>query len=93
MNLGPHAAFIIAVYAAAIVVIGALIAWVALDYRGQKRLLGDLDAQGVGQPVAVYGLDAGRDRRGGRHHGRQPYNPRRKRSVSASTERDSRCPT
>ena len=47
MNLGPHAAFIIAAYAAAIVVVGALIAWVTLDYRAQKRVLGDLDAQGV----------------------------------------------
>jgi heme exporter protein D len=47
MNLGPHAPFIIASYLAAIVVIGALIAWVTLDYRAQKRVLGDLDAQGV----------------------------------------------
>lgn len=47
MNLGPHAAFIIAAYTAAVVVIGALIAWVTLDYRTQKRLLGDLDQRGV----------------------------------------------
>ena len=47
MNLGPHAAFIIAAYTAAVIVIGALIAWVTLDYRAQKRVLGDLDAQGV----------------------------------------------
>jgi heme exporter protein D len=47
MNLGPHAAFILTAYAAAIVVIGALIAWIALDHRAQKRLLGELDQQGV----------------------------------------------
>ncbi len=47
MNLGPHAAFIIAAYLAAVVVIGGLIAWVTLDYRAQKKVLGDLDAQGV----------------------------------------------
>lgn len=47
MNLGPHAAFIIAAYVVAVLVIGALIAWVTLDYRAQKRVLGDLDAQGV----------------------------------------------
>ena len=47
MNLGPHAAFIIASYLAAIAVIGALIAWVTLDYRAQKRVLGDLEAHGV----------------------------------------------
>jgi heme exporter protein D len=47
MNLGPHAAFILAAYAAAVIVIGALIAWVALDHRAQKRVLGELDSQGV----------------------------------------------
>jgi heme exporter protein D len=47
MNLGPHAAIIIAAYAATVVVVGTLIAWVTLDYRAQKRVLGDLDAQGV----------------------------------------------
>ena len=47
MNLGPHAAFILTAYAAAIVVIGALIAWITLDHRTQKRLLGELDHQGV----------------------------------------------
>ncbi|MDQ2079184.1 heme exporter protein CcmD [Xanthobacteraceae bacterium Astr-EGSB] len=47
MNLGPHAAFILAAYAAAIIVIGGLIAWVTLDHRAQKRLLGELDSQGV----------------------------------------------
>jgi heme exporter protein D len=47
MNLGPHAAFIIAAYAAAIVVIGGLVGWVVVDYRAQKRVLGDLEAHGV----------------------------------------------
>jgi len=47
MNLGPHAAFIVTAYAAAAVVIGALIAWVLLDHRAQLRKLADLDARGV----------------------------------------------
>ncbi len=47
MNLGPHAAFIMAAYTAAFFVVGALIVWVALDYRAQKRVLADLDAQGI----------------------------------------------
>ena len=55
MNLGPHAAFIVAAYATAILVIGALIAWVLLDYRVQKRRLDELEARGVtrrsGRPV------------------------------------------
>jgi len=47
MDLGPHAAFIIAAYAAAIAVVAGLIAWVVLDLRAQKRVLGDLEAHGV----------------------------------------------
>jgi heme exporter protein D len=47
MNLGPHAAFIVVAYAAAIVVVGGLIAWVAIDFRAQRRVLGDLEAHGV----------------------------------------------
>jgi heme exporter protein D len=47
MNLGPHAAFIVISYTAAIVVVGALIAWVVVDFRAQRRALGDLEAHGV----------------------------------------------
>jgi heme exporter protein D len=47
MDLGPHAAFILAAYAAAIVVVAGLIGWVIVDFRAQKRVLGDLEAHGV----------------------------------------------
>ena len=47
MNLGPHAAFIVAAYAVAVMVIAALIAWVALDHRAQRRRLASLEAHGV----------------------------------------------
>jgi heme exporter protein D len=47
MNLGPHAAFILAAYAAAVAVVAGLVAWVVLDFRAQKRVLGDLEAHGV----------------------------------------------
>jgi heme exporter protein D len=47
MNLGPHAAFIIASYGAAIAVVAGLITWVTLDLRAQRRMLGDLEAHGV----------------------------------------------
>ena len=47
MELGPHAAFIIAAYVVSALVIGALIAWVIADHRAQLRLLGDLEARGV----------------------------------------------
>jgi heme exporter protein D len=47
MNLGPHTAFIIAAYAAAVAVIAALIVWVVVDFRAQRRALGELEAHGV----------------------------------------------
>ena len=38
--------FIVAAYAAAIVVVGGLIVWVMLDYRAQLRKLADLEKRG-----------------------------------------------
>ena len=47
MSLGPHAAFIIAAYSAAIVILAMLIGWIALDYRAQHRILAELEKGGV----------------------------------------------
>ena len=47
MNLGPHAAFIIAAYAVAALVVLGLIAWVLADHAAQLRLLAELEARGV----------------------------------------------
>ncbi|ETR77639.1 hemagglutination activity protein [Afipia sp. P52-10] len=47
MTLGPHAAFIVAAYAIAILVVAGLIGWVLADHRRQKALLRDLEAKGV----------------------------------------------
>jgi heme exporter protein D len=47
MDLGPHAGFIWASYAAAAVVVAALIVWLVLDGRRQQRLVDDLEARGV----------------------------------------------
>lgn len=47
MDLGPHAAFIIAAYIAAIVVLGSLIVWVLVDYRAQLRKLAILEEHGM----------------------------------------------
>jgi heme exporter protein D len=47
MNLGPYAGFIIAAYAAALVVIAALIGWIVADHRAQRRTLADLEARGI----------------------------------------------
>jgi len=42
-----HTAFIVAAYAATVVVLAALIAWVWLDGRALRRRLADLEARGV----------------------------------------------
>lgn len=46
MSLGPHAAFIIAAYAAAAAIVAALVLWVMLDRRALVRTLAALEAQG-----------------------------------------------
>ena len=46
MNLGPHAGFIVVAYATALAVVGALIVWVTVDSRAQKRTLEDLESRG-----------------------------------------------
>ncbi len=47
MDASGHIGFIFASYAAAVVVVGGLIAWVTLDLRAQRRNLHDLEARGV----------------------------------------------
>jgi heme exporter protein D len=47
MDLGPHAAFIVLSYAAAIVILAILVGWILVDHRALKRTLSALDKQGV----------------------------------------------
>ena len=47
MNLGPHAAFIITAYVAAIAIVAGLIAWIVLDRRHLSRILDGFEAQGI----------------------------------------------
>jgi heme exporter protein D len=47
MSLGPYASFIVTSYVLVTVVVIALIAWIALDYRRQQDMLRDLEARGV----------------------------------------------
>jgi heme exporter protein D len=47
VNLGNHAGFIIAAYAAAFAVVAGLVAWIVADHRAQQRILADLERQGV----------------------------------------------
>ena len=46
-DLGQHAAFIVAAYAATFVAIAALALFIVEDDRKQRRLLAELEAQGV----------------------------------------------
>lgn len=47
MDLGPHAAFIIASYVIVALVMAGLMAWLILDGRRQQRTLADLEARGI----------------------------------------------
>jgi heme exporter protein D len=47
MDLGPHAAFIIASYGAVAAVMIGLVAWLLLDGRRHRRALEGLEARGV----------------------------------------------
>jgi heme exporter protein D len=47
MELGPHAAFIVAAYGAALGIIATLIVWVVLDRRHLDRVLHELELQGI----------------------------------------------
>ena len=58
MDLGPHAAFIIASYAIVAVVMAGLVAWLILDGRRHQRTLAELEARGVRRRSR--GPDAGR---------------------------------
>ncbi len=49
MELPAHAAFIVAAYAATILVVIGLVAWVIADYRAQQRVLDELEARGLGR--------------------------------------------
>ncbi len=46
METTAHIDFIAAAYAAAVIVVGVLIAWVTLDYRAQGRRIAELELQG-----------------------------------------------
>jgi heme exporter protein D len=47
MDLGPYAAFILGAYGAALLITGAMIAWVLIDHRRQMKILSELEASGI----------------------------------------------
>lgn len=48
-DLGPHAGFILASYAAVAVVLGGLILSILRDHRAQQRALAELEQRGAGR--------------------------------------------
>jgi heme exporter protein D len=47
MDLGPHATFIIASYAASAFILAILIGWIVAENRMLKRTLADLESRGI----------------------------------------------
>jgi heme exporter protein D len=52
-----HINFIAASYAAAVIIVGALIAWITVDYRTQTQTLAELEEQGVTRRSAASRAD------------------------------------
>ena len=47
MSLGPYTTFIVTSYLVVLAVVVLLIAWIAIDYRHQKRRLSELESDGI----------------------------------------------
>ena len=47
MSLGPYASFILTSYLMVALVIAILIAWITVDYRGQRQRLRELQESGI----------------------------------------------
>ena len=47
MSLGPYTTFIVTSYLVVLAVVVLLIAWIAVDYRHQKRRLSELESEGM----------------------------------------------
>ncbi len=58
MTLGPHAGFIVAAYAAAVILIATLLAWIIVDHRILLRILADLEEQGTARRSARWNRSA-----------------------------------
>ena len=47
MSLGPYTTFIVTSYLVVFAVVVLLVAWIAIDYRRQKRRLNELESDGI----------------------------------------------
>jgi heme exporter protein D len=60
IDLGPHAAFIVAAYGVTLVAVTALAAFIVADDRKQRRLLAGLERQGIRRRSAEAQSSAGK---------------------------------
>ena len=58
MDLGPHAAFILASYGAFIVIVALVIGWTIADGRRQARALADAERRGLRRRSAASDTDS-----------------------------------
>jgi heme exporter protein D len=47
MSLGPHAAFILSAYGAAVAIVAVLVSWILIDRYRLQRTIEDLEAHGI----------------------------------------------
>ena len=47
MSLGPHAAFILIAYGAAVAIVAVLVLWILIDRYRLRRTIEDLEAHGI----------------------------------------------
>ena len=47
MDLGPHATFIVASYAASAFILALLVGWIAAENRALRRTLADFESRGI----------------------------------------------
>jgi heme exporter protein D len=57
MSLGPYTTFIVTSYLVVFAVVVLLIAWIAIDYRRQKRRLSELESDGIARRSARSNTD------------------------------------
>jgi heme exporter protein D len=58
MSLGPYTTFIVTSYLVVSAVVALLIAWIAIDYRRQKKRLSELETGGIVRRSARSTTDA-----------------------------------
>jgi heme exporter protein D len=62
IDLGPHAAFILAAYAVTFVAVGALASFIVADDRRQRHLIAELERKGIKRRSAGAQSGAGKSK-------------------------------